>query len=137
MMGVLTQPRGKTSTRCTPDLTTFTRLDELGLEVVAQRVEPGQASLVCRVVAMDRFTKFKTAASEKLPTATTVMDPFHIARLAGNAPNQYRHRAQQELHRHHGRADDPLFRARRTPHTSTELLTEQQQIHLRSAVHRR
>lgn len=71
------------------------------------------------------------------PTATTVMDPFHIARLAGNAPNQYRHRAQQELHRHRGQADDPLFRARRTPHTSTELLTEQQQIHLRGVVHRR
>ena len=53
MMGVLTQPCGKTSTRCTPDLTTFTRLDELGLEVVAQRVEPGQASLACRVVDPD------------------------------------------------------------------------------------
>ena len=36
-----------------PDLTRFTRLDELGLEVVAQRVDPGQASLVCRVVDPD------------------------------------------------------------------------------------
>ena len=90
-----------------------------------------------KVVAMDRFTRCKTAANEKLPTATTVMDPFHIARFARDAPNQYRHRAQQELHRHHGRADDPLFRARRTLHTSTELLTEQQQVHLRGVVHRR
>ena len=89
------------------------------------------------VVAMDGFTGFKTAASEKLPTATTVMDPFHIARLAKDAPDQYRHRAQQELHRHHGRTDDPLCRARRTLHTSTELLTEQQRIHLRRVVHRR
>ena len=72
------------------------------------------------VVAMDGFTGFKTAANEKLPTATTVMDPFHIARLAKDAPDQYRHRAQQELHRHHGRADDPLFRARRTLHTSND-----------------
>ena len=64
---------------------------------------------------MDGFTRCKTAANEKLPTATVVMDPFHIARLAKDAPDQYRHRAQQELHRHHGRADDPLFRARRTP----------------------
>ena len=38
-----------------PDLTTFTRLDELGLEVVAQRVEPGQASLACRVVDPDEW----------------------------------------------------------------------------------
>ena len=38
-----------------PDLTTFTCLDELGLEVVAQRVGPGQASLVCRVVDPDEW----------------------------------------------------------------------------------
>ena len=37
---------------------------------------------------MDGFTGFKTAASEKLPTATTVMDPFHIARLARDALDQ-------------------------------------------------
>ena len=86
---------------------------------------------------MDGFTRFKTAANEKLPTATTVMDPFHIARLARDTPDQYRHHVQQKLHRHHSQADDPLFRARRTLHTSTDLLTEQQQIHLRGAVHRR
>ena len=86
---------------------------------------------------MDRFTGLKTAANEKLPTATTVMDPFHIARLAGDAPDQCRRRVQQELHRHHGQAGDPLFRARRTLHTSTDLLTEQQQVHLRGVVHRR
>ena len=83
---------------------------------------------------MDGFTRFKTAANEKLPTATTMMDPFHIARLAGDAPDQYRHRVQQELHRHRSRADDPRFRA---PRTSTELLTEQQRVHLRGVVHRR
>jgi transposase len=33
-----------------PDLTTFARLDELGLEVVGQRVEPDRAVLACRVV---------------------------------------------------------------------------------------
>ena len=90
-----------------------------------------------KVGAMDGFTRFKTAANEKLPTATTVMDPFHIARLARDTPNQYRHHVQQKLHRHRGQADDPLFRARRTLHTSTDLLTEQQQVHLRGVVHRR
>lgn len=34
-----------------PDLTTFCRLDELGLEVTGQRLEPGRAVLACRVVA--------------------------------------------------------------------------------------
>ena len=36
-----------------PDLTTFTRLDELGLVVVGQRLEPGRAVLACRVVDAD------------------------------------------------------------------------------------
>jgi transposase-like protein len=35
------------------DLTTFTRLDELGLEVVGQRLEPDRAVLSCRVVDPD------------------------------------------------------------------------------------
>ena len=33
-----------------PDLTTFARLDELGLVVVGQRLEPDRAVLACRVV---------------------------------------------------------------------------------------
>jgi len=32
------------------DLTAFCRLDELGLEVTGQRLEPGRAVLACRVV---------------------------------------------------------------------------------------
>lgn len=36
-----------------PDLTTFTRLDELGLVVVAQHVEADRAVLACRVVEPD------------------------------------------------------------------------------------
>lgn len=33
-----------------PDLTTFARLGELGLEAVGQRLEPGRAVIACRVV---------------------------------------------------------------------------------------
>ena len=40
-----------------PDLTTFARLDELGLEVVGQHVEPGRAVLACRVVGGDRWCR--------------------------------------------------------------------------------
>jgi transposase len=36
-----------------PDLTTFCRLDELGLVVTGQRLEPGRAVLLCRVVQPD------------------------------------------------------------------------------------
>jgi transposase len=40
------------------------------------------------VVAMDGFTGFKTAAAEEIPAAVAVMDPFHVVRLAGDAPQR-------------------------------------------------
>ena len=36
-----------------PDLTTFARLDGLGLEVIGQRLEPDRAVLACRVLEPD------------------------------------------------------------------------------------
>ena len=36
-----------------PAMTTFTRRDELGLEVIGQRLEPDCAVLACRVVGPD------------------------------------------------------------------------------------
>jgi len=40
-----------------PDLTTFCRVDELGLVVVGQRLEPGRAVLACRVVEPDDWCR--------------------------------------------------------------------------------
>ena len=40
-----------------PDLTTFTRLDGLGLEVTGQLLEPGRAVLACRVVEPDQWCR--------------------------------------------------------------------------------
>ena len=40
-----------------PDLSTFCRLDELGLAVVGQRLEPDRAVLACRVVEPDRWCR--------------------------------------------------------------------------------
>jgi len=42
------------ATFASPDLTTFCRLDGLGLEVTGQLLEPGRAVLACRVVEPDR-----------------------------------------------------------------------------------
>jgi transposase len=50
------------------------------------------------VVAMDGFTGFKTATTEEPPDAVTVMDPFHVARLAGDALDRCRRRIQQIIH---------------------------------------
>ncbi|HEY3546027.1 MAG TPA: ISL3 family transposase [Propionicimonas sp.] len=41
------------ATFAAPDLTTFCRLDELGLVAVGQRIEPGRAVIACRVVEPD------------------------------------------------------------------------------------
>ena len=66
MMRVPTQLIWKTSTLpdatadagfACPDLTTFCRLDELGLEVVGQRLEPDRAVLACRVVGPDQWCR--------------------------------------------------------------------------------
>lgn len=43
------------ATFTTPDLTTFCRLDELGLVVTGQHLEPGHAVLAARVVEDDRW----------------------------------------------------------------------------------
>jgi transposase len=40
-----------------PDLTTFARLDVLGLEVTGQRLEPDRAVLACRVVEPDQWCR--------------------------------------------------------------------------------
>ena len=40
-----------------PDLSSFCRLDELGLVVVGQRLEPKRAVLACRVVEDDRWCR--------------------------------------------------------------------------------
>jgi transposase len=58
MMEVLTRSSRKTSTMpdatfSTPDVTTFVRLEGLGLVVTGQFLEPDRAILACRVVAVD------------------------------------------------------------------------------------
>jgi len=60
------------------------------------------------VVAMDGFTGFKTAASEQLPDAVAVMDPFHVVALAGDALDRCRQRVQQQTCGHRGRTGDPI-----------------------------
>jgi transposase len=45
------------ATFAAPDLTTFCRLDELGLEAVGQRLEPDRAVIECRVVEPDPWCR--------------------------------------------------------------------------------
>ena len=58
-----------------PDLTTFTRLDELGLEVVGQCLEPRRAVLACRVVDPDQWCR--QCGCEGVPCGTVVRRLAH------------------------------------------------------------
>lgn len=82
------------------------------------------------MVAMDGISGFKTVAAEELPDAVSVMDLFHVARLAGDALDVCRRRVQQDTTGHRGLKGDPLHKARRTLHTGASLLTEKQKIRL-------
>ncbi|GAA2122113.1 hypothetical protein GCM10009824_24890 [Kocuria atrinae] len=75
---------------------------------------------------MDGFTGFNTAAAEELPDAVPAIDPFHVVALAGGGLDRCRQRVQQATTGHRGRAGDPLYKARRTLHTGTNLLTDNQ-----------
>jgi len=82
------------------------------------------------VVAMDGFGGYKTAATEQLPEATAVMDPFHVVALAGAKLDLCRQRIQQVTCGHRGRTGDPLYGVRRTLRTRLPLLSERQQVRI-------
>ena len=73
-----------------PDLTTFCRLDELGLEVTGQRLEPDRAVLACRVVEPDDWCR--RCGCEGVPRDTVTRrlahEPFGLAAddAAGHDP---------------------------------------------------
>jgi hypothetical protein len=57
------------------DLTTFCRLDELGLMVVGQRLEVGRAVLACRVVEPD--LRCRRCGAEGVPRYSVVRRLAH------------------------------------------------------------
>ena len=54
------------------------------------------------------------------------MDPFHVVSLAAGKLDQCRRRVQRAITGRRGRAEDPLYRARRTLRTGADLLTDTQ-----------
>ncbi|WP_415803652.1 ISL3 family transposase [Isoptericola cucumis] len=60
-----------------PDLTTFCRLDELGLVVVGQRLEPDRAVLECRVVAREDDAFCRGCGAEGTARGTVIRRLAH------------------------------------------------------------
>nr|WP_235678010.1 ISL3 family transposase [Mycolicibacterium sarraceniae] len=82
------------------------------------------------IVAMDGFSGYKNAATDQLPEATPVMDPFHVVALAGDKLDLCRQRIQQQTWGHRGRTGDPLYGVRRILRTRLPLLSAPEFGHL-------
>ena len=58
---------------------------------------------------MDLFQGYKNAIDDQLQDATSVLDAFHIVKLAGDALDEVRRRVQQDTTGHRARTGDPLY----------------------------
>ena len=79
---------------------------------------------------MDGFGGYKTAATDQLPEAATMMDPFHVVALADTKLDLCRQRVQQQTCGHRGSTGDPLYRVRRILRIRLPLLSTRQQARL-------
>ena len=75
----------------------------------------------------------KNAINDQLQDATSVLDAFHIVKLAGDAPGEVRRRVQQDTTGHRGRKGDPLYQIRLLLRASRDRLTKRQKERLREA----
>ena len=75
----------------------------------------------------------KNAIDDQLQDATSVLDAFHIVKLAGDAPGEVRRRVQQDTTGHRARTGDPLYQIRNLLRASRHRLTPRQQERLREA----
>ena len=73
-----------------------------------------------QIATLDPFQGYKNAIDDQLQDATSVLDAFHIVKLAGDALDEVRRRVQQDTTGHRGRMGDPLYQIRnllRASHT--------------------
>ena len=83
-----------------------------------------------KIVSMDGFAGYHSAAKDVLPHARTVMDPFHVVHLAAEKLTVCRQRIQHVTLGHRGRSGDPLYGIRRVLLTRKQLRTDKQKIRL-------
>lgn len=83
-----------------------------------------------KIVSMDGFAGYHTAAKDVLPQARTVRDPFHVVHLAAEKLTVCRQRVQQITLGHRGRSGDPLYGVKRVLLTRKTLRTDKQKARL-------
>ena len=98
---------------------------------LAERGEDFRAGV--QIATLDPFQGYKNAIDDQLQDATSVLDAFHIVKLAGDALDEVRRRVQQDTLGHRGRKGDPLCQIRLLLHASRHKLTPRQQERLREA----
>ena len=99
---------------------------------LAERGEDFRAGV--QIATLDPFQgqqeRHRLACSQD---ATSVLDAFHIVKLAGDALDEVRRRVQQDTLGHRGRKGDPLYQIRNLLHASRDRLTKRQKERLREA----
>jgi len=85
------------------------------------------------VATLDPFHGYKNAIDDQLQDARSVLDAFHVFKLATKVVDDVRRRVQQEIHGHRGRKNDPLYRVRNTLRAGAENLTDRQRTRLAQA----
>jgi len=98
---------------------------------LAERGEDFRSGI--QIATLDPFQGYKNAIDDQLQDATSVLDAFHIVKLAGDALDEVRRRVQQDTTGHRGRKGDPLYQIRNLLRASRDRLTKRQQERLREA----
>lgn len=86
-----------------------------------------------QVATLDPFHGYKNAIDDQLEDARSVLDAFHVVKLASQVVDDVRRRVQQDTTGHRGRRDDPLYRVRNILRAGQEHLTDRQRARLESA----
>jgi transposase len=85
------------------------------------------------IATLDPFHGYKNAIDDQLQDARSVLDAFHVVKLATQVVDDVRRRVQQDTTGHRGRRNDPLYRIRNILRAGEENLTDRQQTRLETA----
>ncbi|CCH79306.1 transposase [Nostocoides japonicum T1-X7] len=96
-----------------------------------QRGEAFRSSV--EIATLDPFHGYKNAVDDQLEDARSVLDAFHVVKLATAVVDDVRRRVQQDTTGHRGRRGDPLYRVRNILRAGQEHLTDRQRACLQAA----